>query len=580
MKKIFQILAVAALAVLQIHVLNAVDFDRILDLGAFKQAAVINAPADTKLRIFTIPAKAAAPVLTRGPYVQMGHSGVSTTIVWRTAEVSDGRVDYGLTAAYGANVVSPSNWQHEATLTGLRPGAKYYYRVSGGGLELAKGEFVSGKAPGQPFRIAMFSDAHQSGTRGIGYRMSLSKPDLILAAGDITDSGLFQELDGNLFSNFWEVLRSAPLYWTPGNHDVDRNFAECRNALVLPQDELNYWFEYSDAQIVSLNAEGLPGPNWLANALASSKKPWKIVFFHEPAFSPSGGHGENSAIRDTYVPIMEKYGVQLTVSGHNHFYWRSVPINGITHIVDGVSGNRARDIGAMPCSSAFGFSGTSAKSFVVVDISGNTMVVRAIGENGAILDETIIDRDSPFQLDGLLDGSARQVASRPDGLGIWAAISGRYLYVATQDAGEGYDNFLFLARKPAPVKTAVWAKAGGIMAHDAFLADENDSSFTGWFRGDGGQVSDLRAARSASRWCNGNYVEGVIDLQQLYGGIPPVIYLAAAPYATADGGALAASRQCPAGNGDNNIDPAEFIAVNTAEISTGISRLKAGSGAK
>ena len=49
--------------------------------------------------------------------------------------------------------------------------------------------------------------------------------------------------------------------------------------------------------------------------------------------------------------------------------------------------------------------------------------------------------------------------------------------------------------------------------------------------------------------------------------MPSVIYLAAAAYATADGGALAA--QAPAGNGNGNIESNEFLAVPIAAITDG-----------
>jgi len=52
----------------------------------------------------------------------------------------------------------------------------------------------------------------------------------------------------------------------------------------------------------------------------------------------------------------------------------------------------------------------------------------------------------------------------------------------------------------------------------------------------------------------------VIDLGEAFGELPPVVYLAAAAWATPNGGSLVAI--APAGNGPN-LDPAEFFALPT-----------------
>jgi hypothetical protein len=63
---------------------------------------------------------------------------------------------------------------------------------------------------------------------------------------------------------------------------------------------------------------------------------------------------------------------------------------------------------------------------------------------------------------------------------------------------------------------------------------------------------------------NSGQLEGTIDLIGAFGSIPQTIYVAAAAYQTADSGALAA--QGPAGNGDGNIDPSEFMPLAVVAI--------------
>src|SRR5439155_15881362 len=58
-------------------------------------------------------------------------------------------------------------------------------------------------------------------------------------------------------------------------------------------------------------------------------------------------------------------------------------------------------------------------------------------------------------------------------------------------------------------------------------------------------------------------MEGSIDLVAVFGSMPATIYLCAAAYQTADGGALAG--QAPAGSGPD-LDPNEFFAIPTIAL--------------
>lgn len=155
-------------------------------------------------------------------------------------------------------------------------------------------------------------------------------------------------------------------------------------------------------------------------------------------------------------------------------------------------------------------------------------------------------------MNGVRDFAATLLAQ--NGLELHARFDGRYLYVATQDAGEGSDHFIFVCTNPAAATNAPWAKSGQVAAWIAFLADENDSGFNGWFNASRAQITNLFLARSATYFENGGRLEGVIDLGHILGpGFTNELYLAAAPYGTADSGALVTAAQVPAGNGDGNL---------------------------
>jgi endonuclease I len=70
-----------------------------------------------------------APVITAGPTVA-ATTTTSLTVTWTTDEPSDGRVEYGLTTAYGS-VVSNATLatSHSLTVTGLAAGTTYHFRA-------------------------------------------------------------------------------------------------------------------------------------------------------------------------------------------------------------------------------------------------------------------------------------------------------------------------------------------------------------------------------------------------------------------------------------------------------------------
>ena len=193
-------------------------------------------------------------------------------------------------------------------------------------------------------------------------------------------------------------------------------------------------------------------------------------------------------------------------------------------------------------------------------------------------------KPSPFKMDGKVDSSATLVAGGTKGNGgmsIHVGISGNHLYLATDDAGEGSDNFILVsATKPGTMRAAPWGKAGKVAfgGKTLFAADENDNSYAGWFELGGagaGKDKELEAMGSNKSAAldifaptvNGGVVEGTIDLKAVFGKVPTVIYLAAAPWVNTDKGKLYQAAQTPkTKNGDGNIDASEILKVSIPSL--------------
>lgn len=166
-----------------------------------------------------------------------------------------------------------------------------------------------------------------------------------------------------------------------------------------------------------------------------------------------------------------------------------------------------------------------------------------------------------FVLDGVLDQAATIVATN-GGMFLAAATQGETLYLATPDARNGNDHFVYLTAAPGPMVPANWAKSGQIAQWSAFMADEHDNDFAGWFDAVSGQLAT---------GAPGGVLEGTIDLaQQFPGGVPSTIHLAFGAYGTADGGNLRPMLQVPASvNADGNIDAVEYITIDLGSIAVG-----------
>ena len=74
---------------------------------------------------------------------------------------------------------------------------------------------------------------------------------------------------------------------------------------------------------------------WLENELAAARRDhdidWVVVCMHQVAISTADMfNGADLGIRQEWVPLFDKYGVDLVVCGHEHHYERSHPIRGQT----------------------------------------------------------------------------------------------------------------------------------------------------------------------------------------------------------------------------------------------------------
>ncbi|MBM2840910.1 MAG: repeat-containing protein, partial [Bacteroidetes bacterium] len=156
-----------------------------------------------------------------------------------------------------------------------------------------------------------------------------------------------------------------------------------------------------------------------------------------------------------------------------------------------------------------------------------------------------------FLMDGLLDTSATLLASNA-GIDLYARYKSGQLYVATNSAqSQAADMFIFISDAQNPLRSAPLGKTGQVAAWTVYLGNESTDNSSGWSDATEAPLTNITVDTA------GTVLEGVVDVELLYGTIPTGLFIAVGKYGTDAGGALVA--QVPLGNGDGNIDPAELF---------------------
>jgi hypothetical protein len=297
--------------------------------------------------------------------------------------------------------VRGSNRFWSAPVTGLTPDTTYCYEVRAGDAVLARAGFRTAPAPsqGKPVRFVAFGDSGtgNSDQHAVYSQMRTVPYDFMVHMGDVGyGSGTSAELQQNFFDVYADTLQSFPVFPSSGNHEYNSADAmPYRMAFDLPtnggpgNEERWYSFDWGDAHFVALDTEriGDVQARWLDADLAASKAPWKIVYGHRPPYS-SGDHGSDGNFRKYFNPILEKHHVQLVLTGHDHHYERTKPMNGVTYFVSGGGGAGTRSAGV----SDFTAFSDPVLNFLYVTIEGDTLTVHAIDGSGQEFDSAVIPR--------------------------------------------------------------------------------------------------------------------------------------------------------------------------------------------
>lgn len=129
---------------------------------------------------------------------------------------------------------------------------------------------------------------------------------------------------------------------------------------------------------------------WLERELSNSDSNWKIAYFHHPLYSSGARHGSELDLRAQLEPLFLKHGVSVVFQGHEHFYERLKPQQGIYYFIAGGSAKlRAGNI-QKTSMTEFGFD--SDYSYMLVEIAGDVMHFQTLSRSGKQVDSGSITR--------------------------------------------------------------------------------------------------------------------------------------------------------------------------------------------
>ena len=196
---------------------------------------------------------------------------------------------------------------------------------------------------------------------------------------------------------------SVEFYATIGNHDaVNQPFYEPfhmggnRYYTFTAGQSLLARITDAEIQFFMIDTETLDRGQiaWIDREMARPEHDddWKIPVFHRPIYT-SGRYATPARLfRNVLEPIFIRRGVRVALSGHEHFYERTRPQQGITYFISGGAGSlREGDIRRTPLT-AVGFD--TDYHFMLFEVTHDDLYYQAISRTGHSIDSGRIRRDT------------------------------------------------------------------------------------------------------------------------------------------------------------------------------------------
>ncbi len=305
------------------------------------------------------------------------------TIVFQTLnEASDPRVELSLGAA-GKTKILPSKTiklpgltrhVHKVTLSGLTPNTTYTFRAGDTRYGMsAWRKFRTLPADGSPLKIVTGGDMYRHPeTVQLLVAGAKQEPDVALIGGDIAYA------DGRLSRiRFWDDWldnwathlerqdgRLVPMILAIGNHEVNGAFGQRASQApfyfaFFPQGAKPYFVRRlgADIDLVVLDSGHVTSHKaqvpFLEESLKNSRARFRVALYHVPCYPTHRSFNDpySKQGRQHWVPLFDRYHVQLALENHDHVFKRTFPLkankidsSGTVYLGDGCWGRTPRSV--------------------------------------------------------------------------------------------------------------------------------------------------------------------------------------------------------------------------------------------
>ncbi|MBZ4420656.1 metallophosphoesterase family protein [Myxococcus sp. RHSTA-1-4] len=283
------------------------------------------------------------------------------TISWSTSAAGSAHEVYldttpraGNLGAYARKVAAKNGSAggaalHHAVVTDLLPGTTYYFVVVSDGKASPERHFITAPDDDRPFRLLSGGDSRT----GLAERKKMNQ---LMATLVEQDPGIIAFVHGGDYNQaaddwaewsgwladhaltFTSTGRVLPIIPARGNHEGD---PEMFNAVFNTPGQAagNYYTTKLGANVglITLDTNisiGGEQAKWLETQLqAAQSGRWIVPNYHRPAFPAVKTPSE---ARQFWVPLFEKYNVDLALESDGHVLKRTLPIRNEKHDPTGV----------------------------------------------------------------------------------------------------------------------------------------------------------------------------------------------------------------------------------------------------
>lgn len=250
-------------------------------------------------------------------------------------------------------------------------------------------------------------------------KITAPNASFILSAGDQIDYAGTDSSDGknvreSEYAGFTypTLLRMLPLATTIGNHEskgtdykYHYNNPNSEDGLGSTNSGSDYYFSYGNVLFISLNSNNrntVEHRELLKKAVESNPDAkWKVVMFHHDIYGSGQPHSDTDGanLRALFAPLMDEFGIDMCLTGHDHSYARSylmadgtaiqyddsVAINpeGTLYIAAGsASGSKFYKLATTKQYYIAERSNTQIPTFSTIDFSDESIVIKTYDYNG------------------------------------------------------------------------------------------------------------------------------------------------------------------------------------------------------